>query len=194
MAKLILASKSPRRSELLSMLGLTYTVRSADTDESLPAGISPHDAVLLLARRKALASAAHSESEDEIVLAADTLVSIDGEILGKPTSKDEAKSMLRRLSGISHTVYSGIALARDGQIASTVAETEVRFRTLDEVEIERYVATGEPMDKAGGYGIQGAAGIFIESISGDYYNVVGLPLSTLEELCKSFLGSSIYAI
>lgn len=192
MAKLILASASPRRSELLRMLNIPFEVRHADVDETLDAGIAPRDAVETLSRRKAEAAAAGTP--DEVVLAADTLVAKGDQILGKPESPQDAVRMLKLLSGSEHQVYSGITLIHGDKIASAVVCTTVRFRPLTEDEILRYVATGDPLDKAGAYGIQGPAGIFIEAIGGDYYNVVGLPICALEEMAKSFLGCSLYGI
>ncbi|MGM9680144.1 MAG: Maf family protein [Eubacteriales bacterium] len=196
MSYLILASASPRRAELLTMLGLPFSVCPADTDESLPAGIPPRDAVETLARRKALSAAglANADRTGKIVLAADTLVALGDRILGKPKDEEDAKASLRMLSGSAHRVYSGIALAAKGRIYTAVECTEVHFRELTDGEIERYVASGEPMDKAGSYGIQGRAGIFIKGISGDYYNVVGLPLCALEELSRHAFGKSLYEI
>lgn len=192
MAKLILASASPRRSELLRMLNIPFEIRPADVDERLPDGILPGKAVEALARRKAEASASGSASE--VILAADTLVAKGDQILGKPVDAQDAVRMLTLLSGAEHQVYSGIALIRGDKIASAVVCTAVRFRKLTEGEILRYVATGDPLDKAGAYGIQGPAGIFIEAIEGDYYNVVGLPICVLEKLAKGFLGCSLYEI
>ncbi len=193
MAKLILASASPRRSELLRMLNVPFGIRPADVDEHLPAGILPDKAVETLSRRKAEASAV-GKAPDEVILAADTLVAKGDRILGKPANPQDAVRMLTLLSGEKHQVYSGITLIHGDKIASRVVCTTVRFRQLTEDEILRYVATGDPLDKAGAYGIQGAAGIFIEAIEGDYYNVVGLPICALEELAKEFLGCSLYGI
>lgn len=196
MSHLILASASPRRAELLSVLGLPFSVRPTSTDESLPDGITPHDAVEVLARQKALAAASRPDADNtkEVVLAADTLVAVGDRILGKPKDVEDAKAMLRILSGSVHRVYSGIALGAKGQLFSAVECTEVHFRVLSDFEIEDYVASGEPLDKAGAYGIQGRAGIFIKGIVGDYYNVVGLPLCALEELSRRAFGKSLHEI
>ncbi|MGM9636673.1 MAG: Maf family protein [Eubacteriales bacterium] len=196
MNPLILASASPRRAELLTMLGLPFSVCPASADESLPDGITPHDAVEILARKKALSVANRLDADGtkEVVLAADTLVAVGDRILGKPKDAEDAKAMLRMLSGSVHRVYSGIALAAKGRIFSSVECTEVHFRVLSESEIGDYTATGEPLDKAGAYGIQGRAGIFIKGIVGDYYNVVGLPLCALEELSRRSFGKSLHEI
>ena len=200
MAKLILASASPRRAEILRMLGVDFEICPANVDEALPAGISPEAAVETLARRKGEAAAKKIADPDPVILAADTLVWLDAPngaapvILGKPTDRADALRMLSMLSGREHRVSSGIALIRGDRAASATFTTTVRFRTLDSAEIERYVATGEPLDKAGGYGIQGSAALFVSGIEGDYYNVVGLPVCGLEELSRDFLGCPLSGI
>lgn len=170
---LILASKSPRRRDILEALGLTFTVLTAPTDETLPEGICPREGVCLLARRKGAAVVPLCPS-DATVLSSDTLVELDGEPLGKPQDEAQACAMLRRLSGRAHNVHTGIAVHRTGQVFSDVATTRVYFRPLSEEQIAAYVASGEPMDKAGAYGIQGAAGAFVERIEGDMDTVIGL--------------------
>ncbi len=197
MAKLILASASPRRAEILRMLHMDFEIHPADVDETLPAGISPETAVETLARRKGRAVA--TGDPETVILSADTLVWLEQPeggplILGKPADGADAVRMLETLSGRTHRVSSGIALLRGDRIASAVITTAVRFRALDRAEIERYVATGDPLDKAGAYGIQGPASIFIREITGDYYNVVGLPVCGLEELSRAFLGCPLYRI
>ena len=175
MEKLILASCSPRRSELLTSAGIPFETVSPDVDEScdLPAG----EAVAVLSARKARAVGRLYPGRR--VLAADTLVAVDGRPLGKPADAEDAVRMLRLLSGRTHEVYTGLCL-RDKDGCVTEAErTSVRFRTLTDGEIRRYIQTSEPMDKAGAYGIQGKAALFVEAIEGDYYNVVGLPLCRL---------------
>ena len=185
--KLILASASPRRHELLTAAGIPHTVLTADVDESLPAGIPPHKAVEMLSARKAAAVlplAPHGAS----VLAADTVVALDGEILGKPRSEADAVRMLTALSGRAHAVYTGVTLT-DGKTTVTVhAKTSVHMRIITEEEIVSYIKTGEPMDKAGAYGIQGRASLFVTGIVGDYANVVGLPVSLVGSILKERFG------
>jgi septum formation protein len=177
---LILASQSPRRRQLLQRLGLAFDVVPSDASEDLDESIAPAGAVEMLALRKA-AVVSHRHP-DALVLGADTIVVLDGDVLGKPASGDEAAAMLRRLSGRTHTVYTGIALLHhaSGRTVAAHEATEVTFAPLAPWEIEAYVATGSPMDKAGGYGIQDDLGaLLIAGVRGDYYNVVGLPLRRL---------------
>lgn len=177
--RLILASSSPRRRELLAGLGLEFEVRPVDVDETPLEGEAPEAFVERLAREKARARA----EPDEAVLAADTIVTIDDRLLGKPRDDAEAAAMLRLLAGRSHRVLTGVALAVDGKEPTfAVARTEVRFAPLSEDEITWYVASGEPSDKAGAYAIQGLGALFVESIRGNYSNVVGLPLPTVYRL------------
>lgn len=183
---MILASRSPRRIELCREAGLDPRVEPADVDEAALPGESPFHLVERLARAKAAAVAAHAAAAapGELVLAADTIVSIDGEPLGKPADDAEARSMLRRLSGRAHQVATGVALMRAGEPAaaadSFVEVTDVSFYSLSDEEIAAYVATGEPRDKAGAYGIQGAGGrMLVRGIHGDFYNVVGLPIAAV---------------
>lgn len=176
----ILASRSPRRRHLLDLLGFDFTVIASDVPEEVDPSHSPEQIVRSLAKAKAQAVAA--SHPDALVLGADTIVVLDGTILGKPRDRDDAQAMLRALSGRTHTVYSGIGLICDGSGRSaTAAEaTDVTFAELSDDEIDAYVATGSPMDKAGAYGIQDDRGaLYIERIEGDYYNVVGLPLHRL---------------
>lgn len=173
---LILASGSPRRRELLDLMGLTYTVETPDVDESFSG--RPSETVMEISRRKAAAVAArHSDS---IIIAADTLVFADG-ALGKPHTPERAKEMLRSLAGNWHHVYTGITVinTRSGRILRNVDKTRVHLVPMTEQEINAYVATGEPLDKAGAYGIQGMGGMFVDRIDGSYSNVVGLPMSML---------------
>jgi septum formation protein len=171
---LILASASPRRRELLGGLGLRFTVRAADIDETPRPGEDPAATVLRLAREKAAAEA----HPGELVLAADTVVVIDGELLGKPRDPEDARAMLARIAGREHTVLTGVALVepdRDRRV-SEVASSRVRMAPLTSDQIASYVATGEPLDKAGSYAVQGIGALFVEEIFGNYTNVVGLPL------------------
>lgn len=175
---MILASKSPRRLELLGYITKDFTVRSADVDESLPDGIAPNDAVEYLSRIKASPFA----DSGEIVIGADTVVAIDGKILGKPADADDARAMLRMLSGRAHQVYTGVTVINGEDCHTFSVCTNVKFFDLTDDEIDRYIATGEPMDKAGAYGIQGYGSLLVEGIDGDYFNVVGLPISKLNRL------------
>ncbi len=170
----MLASRSPRRAELLRAAGIDFTVRAADIDETPLPRESPRDYVLRLAEEKARAISAEP---DEIVLAADTTVVLAGEILGKPLNAADAARMLRALSGQRHEVITGICLKRGEHIIRDIASTAVWFAPLSDLEIADYVASGEPMDKAGAYGIQGLASRFIDRIDGSYSNVVGLPVA-----------------
>ena len=173
---LILASGSPRRRELLDLMGLTYTVETPDVDESFSG--RPSETVMEISRRKAAAVAArHSDS---IIIAADTLVFADG-ALGKPHTPERAKEMLRSLAGNWHHVYTGITVinTRSGRVLRNVDKTRVHLVPMTEQEMVEYVATGEPLDKAGAYGIQGMGGMFVDRIDGSYSNVVGLPMSML---------------
>lgn len=174
MASIILASASPRRSELLQQIGVTFSVQPADVDETPDPGEAPEDYVERLARDKALAVA--GTSPGALVLGSDTSVVLNGVILGKPADRGEAVETLLTLSGATHQVMTAVALAEDKQCRSRVVITEVTFRSLSLAEIEAYVASGEPMDKAGSYGIQGLGGIFVSNLRGSYSAVVGLPL------------------
>lgn len=178
--RLILASKSPRRRELMGVFAYPFTVETADIDETMGSG-APEQEVARVSAKKALAIPRNGE---DVVVAADTIVVCDGKILGKPKSEQEAEEMLAMLSGRSHEVMTGLTVLR-GDVQHTCTEiTKVFFRKLTAAEIRRYVRTGEPMDKAGAYGIQGGAGLFAERIEGDYYNVVGLPICRLGEILQ----------
>jgi len=180
---LVLASHSPRRRELLTNAGIAHVVRPANVPERVLPGESPREHVERLAREKAWAVAAGAE---EIVLGADTIVVAGGLILGKPVDADDARRMLRLLSGGVHEVMTGVCLRRGTRAVSEVEVTRVRFVPLTEGDIEGYVASGEPMDKAGAYAIQGRAGKFIDRIEGCYFNVVGLPIALVWRLLSSF--------
>ncbi len=179
--ELILASQSPRRRELLERLGLHFTVRAADLDESMDAARPPAEEVARLSAEKAAAV----DPGSAVVIAADTVVVLDGRVLGKPRSADEAAEMLRALSGRAHQVMTGVTVRRGGRAETDTVVTDVHFRPLTEREIAAYVATGEPMDKAGAYGIQGLASIFVDRLDGDYYNVMGLPLCRLCRMLRA---------
>ena len=174
--KLVLASKSPRRSEILKNAGIDFTVRVADADETIPEGTKPEDAVVFLAARKALAV---ERNDDETVLGADTVVVLDDKILGKPKDKDDAYNMIKSLSGRVHSVFTGVCAIGNDISLTFAEETKVEFYPLSHEEICEYINTDEPYDKAGAYGIQGLASKFIRGIQGDYFNVVGLPVSSV---------------
>lgn len=182
--KLILASASPRRRELLEKLGVPFEVIVSDCDESLPEGIPAENAAELLAVRKAAAVA--KMHPDAVVIGADTTVLLDDEILGKPKDPADCKRMLSALSGRMHKVVTGVAIFWDGRSASFSDETQVQFYPLSDAEIDAYAATGEPYDKAGAYGIQGRGALLAAGIHGDYYNVVGLPVARLARQLRSF--------
>lgn len=223
--ELILASASPRRQELIRLLGLPYRIDPADVDERIEGKVSPHEAVEILSLRKAKAVAGRLESDAQgaIVVGSDTIVVLDGELLGKPDSAEEAWRMLEMLQGRTHEVYSGIACvlvdcgetaaaipaeksdaetlkfgdtgryrvrssSTDGKPVAIVGHTvtKVTFRPMDDLEIEAYVRSGEPMDKAGSYGVQGSGAIFIEKIEGDFYSVMGLPVNLLYRMLLMF--------
>ncbi|MDD2955772.1 MAG: Maf family protein [Oscillospiraceae bacterium] len=173
----VLASASPRRRELLRLLYPEFEVYAPQADETIPPGLPVEQAPELLACRKALAAAEKFGSR--LIVAADTLVAVQGCALGKPESRAAAAQMLRQLSGRVHQVYTGVCLRRGDEMVSFTQCTQVEFYPLSEEEIERYLDTGEPMDKAGAYGIQGKGSLLVKAISGDYFNVVGLPLARL---------------
>jgi septum formation protein len=172
--QLILASRSPRRAELLSRLGLQFGIVPAEVDESYVDHEMPAAHAERLAREKA--STIASAHPDAIVIGSDTIVIIDSDVLGKPKDSADAVSMLQRLSGREHEVYTAVAIAHRAQLVSDLERVKVRFRTLDREECEAYVGTGEPLDKAGAYGIQGFGSALVESIEGDYFAVMGLPV------------------
>ena len=173
---LILASASPRRQELLKIFGLPFTVRVADIDETMDTSLPPYDEVGRVSRAKALAI---PRSADDVIIAADTIVVCQGKTLGKPRDEEDAKAMLRLLSGRDHQVMTGCTVLWGDKCETFTEVTDIHFRDLSETEIARYVASGEPMDKAGSYGIQGGAALFCTHMVGDYYNVMGLPLCRL---------------
>ena len=183
--KIVLASQSPRRRELLGQMGLTFTIQKPNIDEDAFAALPPEELVKTLSREKAL-HIARGAGPDTLVIGADTVVVLDGVILGKPADEGEAARMLSALSGRSHAVYTGVTAVRGEQVLSQAERTEVTFRPLTAEEITAYIRTGEPMDKAGAYGIQGLAALFVEGIRGDYANVVGLPVHRLGRMLSSF--------
>lgn len=179
---LILASKSPRRKELLKQIGIPFVVVVSDAEEVSGNSWTPAALVVENAKRKARAVA--EKYPDSPVLGADTVVSLEGKIFGKPKDKDEARKMLTALSGKMHEVTTGLALINRNEIRTTNVTTKVFFDTMTKADIDAYIATDEPMDKAGAYAIQGKAARFIEKIEGSYSNVVGLPLNALIQLSK----------
>ena len=180
---LILASASPRRRELLERIGLCFSVEAAEAEENLIPGLSAGNQVMRLSRIKADA-VAYRHPEEPVILSADTVVVLDGAILGKPSDAEDARKMLRALSGRTHHVLTGVTVKKGRYQETRCEDTEVRFESLSEQEISAYIATGEPMDKAGAYGIQGFAAVFVAGISGDYYNVMGLPLHTCAAMLR----------
>ena len=182
--KIILASASPRHQELLRFIYPEFEVIPADVDETLPNGIDAKYAPVYLAEIKARAVC--FEHPNALVIAADTVVICDREILGKPCDKADAERMLKALSGTTHSVITGCCIALKDKIKAFSVESLVTFYPLSTSEISEYIASGEPMDKAGAYGIQGAASLFTEKIEGDYFNIVGLPISRLNRELKNF--------
>ncbi len=174
--KLVLASKSPRRSEILKNAGFDFIIRTADADETIAEGTNPEDAVVMLAARKAMAV---ERNKEEIVLGADTIVVLDDKILGKPKDREDAFNMLRSLSGRVHSVFTGVCAISDKCSMTFAEETKVEFYPLTDEEINDYIDSNDCYDKAGAYGIQGLASKFIRGINGDYFNVVGLPISSV---------------
>lgn len=194
-SQLVLASSSPRRKELVASLNhsLPVYIFSTDVDEWVESGWTPSEVVEKLSLRKAKAAAEKLREQNEItgsslILAADTIVVLDGEVLGKPVDDEHARSMLSRLQGRSHEVYSGIALIESVSGQQSVAHrmTKVQMKPLSDEQINRYIATGEPSDKAGAYGIQGLGSTIVERIEGCYFNVVGLPLALLSDMLAEF--------
>ena len=181
--KIVLASQSPRRRQLLGQMGLEFTTQSPEIDEAAFQGRDARDLVQILSREKARWIAGQVDPET-LVIGADTVVVRDGEILGKPKGEEEARAMLASLSGRTHQVCTGVTVCRGDKVLTQVEETQVTFRPLTDQEIRQYVSTGEPMDKAGAYGIQGLGALFVERIEGDYYNVVGLPVCRLGQMLR----------
>ena len=181
--EVILASQSPRRKELMGLLHIPFTVRVADIDETPDPTLTPAEDVARLSRLKAEAV---PRNPDDIVIAADTLVVFEDRELGKPTSSEDARRMLQMLSGKIHQVMTGMTVLQGEKRITCTEITDVHFRPLSEEEIDAYIASGDPMDKAGSYGIQSGAAGFVPRIEGDYYNVVGLPVCRLSQILKQF--------
>ena len=179
--KLILASQSPRRKELMGLFNVPFTIRVADIDETMEPGSAPFDEVARVSRLKAEAVCRTAE---DVVVAADTIVVCDGLILGKPKNEEDAFRMLRLLSGRDHQVMTGMTVLRGDKRITCTEVTDIHFRQLSDREIQAYIRTKEPMDKAGAYGIQGGAALFAEKLVGDYYNVMGLPVCRLGQILR----------
>jgi len=184
MPEIILASSSPRRRELLAQAGLEFSVVAPDCHETLPDAGNPEAGAIALALEKALAVA--RRYPEAVVIGADTIGVIEGEVIGKPADPQAAREMLRRISGRCHTVVSGVAVIGPEKKVTRCVSTDVYIKTLSEAEIDAYVATGEPLDKAGAYAIQGRGGALVTHIEGDFQNVVGLPLQALGEMLLEF--------
>lgn len=178
---LILASASPRRQELLRIFGCPFTVRATDIDETMDPDKAPFDEVARVSRQKAQAIAA---GQDDVIIAADTIVVCCGKVLGKPRDAEDARRMLSLLSGRDHQVMTGCTVVRGSRAVTFTEVTDLHFRPLLPQEIQRYILSGEPMDKAGAYGIQGGAALFCQRMEGDYYNVMGLPLCRLGQVLR----------
>jgi septum formation protein len=185
---LILASQSPRRKELMGLLKLPFSVKVADIDETMDPQKPPYDEVARVSRLKAEAT---PREAGDIVVAADTIVVCQGKVLGKPTDEADAFRMLKLLSGQTHQVMTGLTVLSSAGCTSCTEVANIRFRPLSDEEILNYIATGEPMDKAGAYGIQGGAALFAEHLEGDFYNVMGLPVCRLWQILKTVLEDSL---
>ena len=185
MSRIILASASPRRKELMELAGYDFEVICADIVEVVPEEAMPQEVVMSLALQKAQAVAA--EHKEAVVIGSDTVVALDGKILGKPHSEQEACEMLRSLSGRTHKVFTGVAIVCGGKVKNFFDETDVEFYSLGDDEIKKYVATGEPTDKAGAYGIQGKGSVLVKRINGDFFSVMGLPIAKLYREMSDFV-------
>lgn len=187
MPRIILASQSPRRRQLLGQIGLEeFEVLSPEADESYDSNWEPEEIVSVISRRKGEAVFRQTGDPDALIIAADTMVFLDGLRLGKPHSEEEAFRMLRALSGRTHQVRTGVTVCRGERLETRVETTGVSFRPLADREIRAYIRTGDPMDKAGAYGVQGQAALFVTGIQGDYFNVMGLPLCLLGGMLAEF--------
>lgn len=184
MAKIVLASGSPRRQELLRRMGITdFTVRVPEVEEYFPAGLTPEETVCYISREKSQAVASDA---DEIVITADTMVFLDDKKLGKPADEAEALQMLTALQGRRHTVCTGVTVRQGAKALTRAQYTDVYFRPATQRELKAYIAGGEPMDKAGAYGVQGQGALLVERIDGDFFNVMGLPVVLLAEMLGEF--------
>lgn len=187
--KIVLASASPRRKELISLISENVEIRPAECDETLPDGIGAKQAVECLSKIKNDA-AKEISAEDELIISADTVVAVSNEILGKPVDKEDARRMINLLSGKTHQVYTGVTLALKGNSITFSEKTDVTFFPLSDEEIEEYISSKEPYDKAGAYGIQGKASLLVERINGDYFNVVGFPVARVKRELLKFLKNT----
>ncbi len=186
MAQIVLASGSPRRRELLERIGLTdFTVRAPEVEEYFPEGLAPPEVVAYISREKAEA-ATRLCGPDDIVITADTMVFLDQARLGKPRDEAHALEMLTALQGRRHTVCTGVTVRRGETVLTETESTAVLFRSATEAELRRYIATGEPMDKAGAYGVQGRGALLVEGLEGDFFNVMGLPVLRLSRMLEKF--------
>ena len=186
MLKIVLASGSPRRYELLKMIGVEdFDVIPDTAEEEIPPNQSPEQTVCGIALQKA-SNVSRLRGGDDLIIAADTLVYLDGRPISKPADESDAADMLRTLSGRQHTVYTGVAILRGNETRTFAEKTDVYFRELTDSEISGYIKTGEPMDKAGAYGAQGRGAVFIERLEGDFFNVMGLPLCRLSTILRDF--------
>lgn len=186
MSKIVLASGSPRRQELLGRMGITdFTVRVPEVEESYPAGLSPEETVCYISREKSDAARRLCD-ENELIITADTMVFLDDKRLGKPKDEAQALEMLTALAGRRHTVCTGVTVRRGNMILTRAQSTDVYFRPATERELRAYIRTGEPMDKAGAYGVQGKGSLLVRRIDGDFFNVMGLPVEMLAEMLKTF--------
>ncbi|MBP3494216.1 MAG: septum formation protein Maf [Oscillospiraceae bacterium] len=184
MAKIVLASASPRRQELLQRIGITeFEVRVPDADESYPDTLTPQEIVCHISRQKSLAL---NSAADEIVITADTMVFLDDKRLGKPADEADALAMLTALQGRRHTVCTGVTVRQGNNILTRAASTDVYFRPAQQQELLAYIRGGEPMDKAGAYGVQGQGSLLVERIDGDFFNVMGLPVVLLSQMLQHF--------
>lgn len=188
MKKIILASTSPRRKDILHQIGLDFDIIPSSYEEDMSLSKTPEDLVQYLAEQKGKVVAQQQNTTAAVIISSDTIVAIDGNILGKPQSREEAKNMLRLISNRTHDVYSGVCVIDTETNDQTVfySSAKITMRELSEEEIEAYIETGEPMDKAGAYGIQGMGGMFIQSIEGDYYAIVGLPIEQLVLVLRQY--------
>lgn len=190
--KIVLASRSPRRRKMLKELGVPYSLWNGEADEKVTKAYKPHALVKLLAERKATAAYNDIKKDDVLIISADTVVALNGKILGKPKDDEDARQMLRSMSDTKHAVYTGIAVIYHGKKVSAYEKTEIKFRRLSERDIERYISTGEHRDKAGSYGIQEKGGYFVEKVCGDINNVVGLPVLLLRDLIYKEFSYDIF--
>lgn len=183
--QIILASGSPRRRELLSQIGIDFKVIVSDVDETIEDGTLPQDAVKMLSLKKAEAVYVEQKDKSLPIIAADTVVVLGEKILGKPVDEEDAEKMLADLSGKVHKVMTGVTIIKNHERISFVTESDVKFYTLTQEDIQKYIKTGEPMDKAGAYGIQGRGAVLVEWIHGDYFNIVGLPIAQVAKIINS---------